>query len=607
MKTTFDHKTFLKSLTKRPGIYKMLDDKGEVLYVGKARQLKNRVASYFRKEVTSPKTQSLVQQIAKVEVIVTHTENEALLLENNLIKQLRPRYNILFRDDKSYPYILITTDQTYPRMSFYRGKKPHRGHCFGPYPSASIVRESISLLQKIFRLRQCDDSFFRNRTRPCLQYQIHRCTAPCVNFIDEAAYRENVRYAVMFLEGKNSEVIDEIILKMQQASEKRAYEQAATYRDQIVLLRKLQEKQSVMSRSEEVDVVVFLVKEKLICFQVLFIRGGHLSGQKSLFFTMPSYGEKNDLLVSLLTQYYLNHTREIPEKILIDLDFDESAWLEAVLTEQTGHKVKIQTHAKGIDARWLKLAITNATEAMSRQLAGKSRIERQFELLQDYFKLESRPKRIECFDVSHSAGESTVASCVVFNEKGPLKSDYRRFNIKGITGGDDYAALQQALSRRYSQLKLHDGKLPDILFIDGGKGQLHQAEIVLEELQVSGVLLVGIAKGEGRKPGLERLFVAGKKDSLHLTADSPLLHLIQQIRDEAHRFAITGQRGQLRHARTVSYLETIPGVGANRRRQLLQQLGGIQEVKNASVDQLAKVKGISSELAAKIYEFLHGS
>ncbi len=601
---TFDHKTFLKNLSKRPGIYKMLDEAGEILYVGKARQLKNRVASYFQQKGLSAKTKSLMALVAEIEVIVTHTENEALLLENNLIKQFKPRYNILFRDDKSYPYILIS-DETYPRMDFYRGKKPRSGHCFGPYPSAFVVRESISLLQKIFRIRQCEDSFFRNRTRPCLQYQIQRCTAPCVGLIDPDTYQQNVRYALMFLQGKNLEVIDELVLKMQQASKELAYEQAAMYRDQIALLRKLQEKQSVMGRSMEADVVTFLIKGALICFQIMFIRNGHLLGQKSLFLPMPRYGNTNEILNSLLAQYYLNNPSEIPEKIIVGLNIDESIWLQNALAEQAGHSVAIETHPRGLYARWLRLSLVNATEAMNHHLAGKSRIERQFELLQECFGFESQLKRIECFDISHTSGESTVASCVVFNEKGPIKGDYRRFNIKGITPGDDYAALKQALFRRYEQIKLHDEKLPDILFIDGGKGQLHQAEAVFEELQVSGVLLVGVAKGVGRKPGLETLFLSGKKQPLHLAEDSSVLHLIQQIRDEAHRFAITGHRGQLRHARKVSYLENIPGIGASRRRQLLQQLGGIQEVKNASVDQLASVKGISRELAIRIYEFFH--
>lgn len=599
--------TFLKNLTKRPGIYKMLSETGDVLYVGKARNLKSRVTSYFRAEGLSSKNQSLMSQVANVDVIVTHTENEALLLENNLIKEFKPRYNVLLRDDKSYPYIFISAHADYPRMDFYRGKKPLQGHCFGPYSSASAVRESISLLQKVFRIRQCEDSFFKSRTRPCLQYQIHRCTAPCVNFIDLPTYQQNVRLAILFLEGKNSEVIDDLVLKMQTAAEKLDYEQAGVYRDQIAMLRKLQEKQSVMSRSEEADVIVLKMSEKMICFQILFIRAGQLLGQKSLFLARPSYGDKAEILSSLLAQYYLEHPKEIPKKIILDAKVQDNVWLKEVLIEQSGHAVAIEMQPKGLHQRWLRLAAVNATEAMNRQLAGKGRIERQFEMFQEFFKLESQPKRLECFDISHTLGEATVASCVVFNEQGPLKSDYRRFNIKDITPGDDYAALRQALFRRYSQVKLHDGKLPDVLLIDGGKGQLHQAEIILEELQVSGVLLMGVAKGIGRKPGLETLFISGKKEGVHLLSDSPVLHLIQQIRDEAHRFAIIGHRGQRNKARMTSYLENIPGIGARRRRQLLQQLGGIQEVKNASIEQLSAVKGISVGLAEKIYAFLHES
>jgi excinuclease ABC subunit C len=597
--------TFLKNLTKRPGIYKMLNEAGDVLYVGKARNLKSRVTSYFRAEGLSSKIQSLMSQVASVDVIVTHTENEALLLENNLIKQLKPRYNVLLRDDKSYPYIFISDHTDYPRMDFYRGKKPLQGHCFGPYSSAWAVRESISLLQKVFRIRQCEDSFFRSRTRPCLQYQIHRCTAPCVNFIDPPTYQQNVRLAILFLEGKNTEVIDNLVSKMQIAAEKLDYEQARIYRDQIALLRRLQEKQSVMNQSEEADVVVLEMSEKIICFQVIFIRAGQLLGQKSLFVAKPEFGDKAEILSSLLAQYYLQHAKEIPKKIILGSKVQDDIWLRNVLIEQSGHAVAIEMQPKAMHQRWLRLAAVNAKEAMNRQLAGSGRIERQFGMFQECFKLESQPKRLECFDISHTLGEATVASCVVFNEKGPLKSDYRRFNIKDITPGDDYAALRQALFRRYSHIKLHDEKLPDVLLIDGGKGQLHQAEIILEELQVSGVLLIGVAKGLGRKPGLETLFISGKNVPLHLPSDSPVLHLIQQIRDEAHRFAITGHRGQRNKARTTSYLENIPGIGANRRRQLLQQLGGIQEVKNASIEQLSAVKGISPALAEKIYAFLH--
>jgi excinuclease ABC subunit C len=600
---TFDPNTFLKTLSQNPGIYKMLNMAGEVLYVGKARQLKNRVASYFRTQKLSPKVKSLVKHIANIEVILTHTENEALLLENNLIKQLKPQYNILLRDDKSYPYILITGDKNYPRMDFYRGRKPSSGHCFGPYPSASVVRESMSLLQKIFRLRQCEESFFRNRTRPCLQYQIHRCTAPCVGLIDVKTYQQDVRHAIMFLEGKNSEMIDELVLKMQTASTKLKYEEATKYRDQISMLRKLQEKQSVMSKDENVDVIAFIASNKIACFQLLFIRNGCLLGQKSLFLSLPPYEEPHEILSSLLAQYYLHHIGELPKKIILANKINEKSWLENALSEQAGYTVKISTHPKGIDIRWLRLAAANATEAINHQLACKSRIENQFSALQEYFSLESEPKRIECFDVSHTFGEATVASCVVFNEHGPLKSDYRRFNIKDITPGDDYAGLRQALLRRYSKIKLQDEKIPDIIFIDGGKGQLHQAESVMEELQISGILLLGVAKGPSRKAGLETLFLSGKKGAFHLASDSPILHLIQQIRDEAHRFAITGHRGQRNKARKTSYLENIPGVGATRRRVLLQQLGGMQEVKNASIDQLANVKGISIALAEKIYHF----
>jgi excinuclease ABC, C subunit len=509
----FNHKPLINSLTQRPGIYKMLNEAGEVLYVGKARNLKNRVASYFRQEGASLKVKSLVEQIAAIEVIVTHTENEALLLENNLIKQLKPRYNILLRDDKSYPYIFIESTHTYPRMAFFRGKKPRQGHCFGPYPSASVVRESIRLLQKIFRIRQCDESFFRHRTRPCLQYQMNRCTAPCVGLIDAPTYQQSIRHAILFLQGKSAQVIDEIRLKMQDAVAKLAYEKAAMYRDQMILLRQLQEKQAVMGKSMDADVAFFLFGEKWLCFQLLFIRGGHLLGQKSLFLPVVCEQAEQDLLSSLLAQYYLQESQAIPKKIILNMPLKERDWLASVLTEQAGYTVSLVQHARGHYKDWLHLAQTNAEEAMNRQLAGKSRIARQLALLKDSLGLEREPKRIDCFDVSHHMGECTVASCVVFTEKGPLKSHYRRFNIKGITLGDDYAAMQQALLRRYGQNQSAEPDRPDIILIDGGKGQLRQAEIALESLQISGVCLVGVAKGLGRKPGLETLFILGKKKS----------------------------------------------------------------------------------------------
>lgn len=559
-------KTFLKTLPKRPGIYKMLGNNNDVLYIGKARDLKNRVSNYFRQEGLSLKIQSLMSQVAHIEFIITHTESEALLLENNLIKEYKPRYNVLLRDDKSYPYIFISAHADFPRMDFYRGKKPLKGHCFGPYPSASAVRESISLLQKVFRIRQCEDSFFKSRTRPCLQYQILRCTAPCVNLIDVSSYQQNVHHAIMFLEGKNAEVIDDLVEKMQLAADNLDYEQASKYRDQIAMLRKLHEKQSVMSCDEEADVVALMLSEKLLCLQILFIRKGQLLSQKNLILSRPAYSEKKEILGSLIQQYYLAHAKEIPHQIIVDSELEDKFLLQEVLGKQAAHAVRIETQAKKLHQRWLRLAKVNATEAMNRQLSSRTRIENQFHLLQEFFKLESPPKRIECFDVSHTAGEATVASCVVFNEQGPVKSDYRRFNIKDITLSDDYAALKQVLLRRYSQLKLQDEKLPDVILIDGGKGQLHQAEMVFEELQVSGICLASVAKGLGRKPGLETIFMANRKEGIHLPNDSPVLHLIQQIRDEAHRFAITGHRGQRNKVRQTSYLEHIPGVGSNRRR-----------------------------------------
>ena len=605
--TQFDSKAFLQSLTSRPGVYRMLDAEGEVIYVGKAKNLKRRVSSYFQRQGLSAKTQALVSNIHAIEVTVTHTENEALLLENNLIKALRPRYNILLRDDKSYPYLYLS-DDPFPRLGFHRGKRGKRGRYFGPYPSASSVRESLNLLQRLFPVRQCEEHFYRNRSRPCLQYQIKRCSAPCVGLVSQQDYAEDVRHAVMFLEGDDNAIIDELIKRMEQASAALEFEQAARYRDQIANLRRMQEKQYVMGGGGDLDVVAARARSGIGCIQVFFIRGGRNLGNKSYFPAHTTESSEADLLQAFLPQYYLAEGRSgssIPAEIILSAEPDEQELLQQVMSEKAGRKVTLSAKLRGERARWLELAVTNAEQALSSRLVAKANIYARFVALQEAFELEEVPQRIECFDISHTMGEATVASCVVFDTNGALKSDYRRFNIEGITPGDDYAAMRQALTRRFKRLKEGEGKFPDILLIDGGKGQLRQAEEVLEELQVIGVLLIGVAKGVERRPGLEQLILSGQVQPTILPADSPALHLIQQVRDEAHRFAITGHRQRRAKARRSSILEGIPGLGPKRRQLLLKQFGGLQEVARAGVDDLAKIKGISRNLAQSIYDVFH--
>jgi excinuclease ABC subunit C len=601
MPTPFDADTFLKNLTTLPGVYRMLDAKGQVLYVGKARNLKRRVSSYFRNQ-NSAKIHSLIQHTQAIEVTVTHTETEALLLESNLIKKLKPRYNVLLRDDKGYPYIYMSGGD-FPRLTLHRGAKQNTGHYFGPYPSAGAVRETLSLLQKIFRLRQCDDSFFQNRSRPCLQYQIKRCTAPCTGLIDQSHYQQDVRHATLFLEGKSGEVIDELVQRMETASAELDFEAAASYRDQIVQLRKIQERQYVTGKQGDLDVIACTVRENSACVQVFFFRDGRLLGNKHFFPTIPEDTSPPQVLSAFLTQYYLN--RPIPNEILVNQALPETALLTAALGERAGRRVLLSAQVRGERTRWLAMAEHNAELALQAQLAGQVGMRRRFEALQDALGLDAEPTRLECFDVSHTQGEATVASCVVFNGEGPVKSDYRRYNITDVTPGDDYGAMRQALNRRYTRLRTEDGKVPDILFVDGGKGQVRQARQVLEELQLVDVTLVGVAKGTDRKVGLEVLYLSEDNRPIILSADSPALHLIQQIRDEAHRFAITGHRKRRAKARNTSVLEHIPGIGHKRRRSLLKQFGGLKQLARAGVEDIARIEGISQELAQRIYDRFH--
>jgi len=604
----FDSKAFLKTLTARPGVYRMYDAAGEILYVGKARNLKKRVASYFLRGDHSVKTQALVAQIQRIEVTVTHTEGEALLLENNLIKALQPRYNILLRDDKGYPYIHLS-DDAFPRLSFYRGKRGGRGRYFGPYPSSNAVRESLNLMQKLFPVRQCDNTFYSNRSRACLQYQIKRCSGPCVGLVTPERYQEHVRHAVMFLEGKSSEVIDALARRMEAAAAKLDFETAAMYRDQIANLRRVQERQYVSGNAgADCDVIAVATAAGAACVQVFFIRGGHNLGNKTFYPRNAAGAEPAELLGAFLPQHYLGDAqgeRPIPAEILLGQSLDEEEALAEVLSQQAGRRVTLSSRLRGERARWVEMARNNAAHALAAHLASKAHLLGRFEALQEALHLEAMPQRVECFDISHTMGERTVASCVVFDWEGPVKSDYRRYNIEDITPGDDYAAMHQALTRRFRRLQEGEGKAPDILLIDGGAGQVRQAHDVLEELAVSGVLVVGVAKGPTRKAGLEQLVLSGGEAPTILPPESPALHLIQQVRDEAHRFAITGHRQRRARARRTSSLEDIPGLGPKRRQQLLRQFGGLQEVARAGVEDLSKVHGISRQLAQRIYDALH--
>lgn len=601
----FDAKRFLAGLPANPGIYQMLDEKSQILYVGKAKNLKNRVSSYFRARGLNNKTLALVAKIANIQVTVTATEADALILEQNLIKQQRPPYNILLRDDKSYPYIVLSK-HAYPRLSFFRGRpKPELGHFYGPYPSAGAVRESLNLLQKVFRVRQCEDSYFNNRSRPCLQYQIKRCRAPCVNYLNEEAYAEDVRHTQLFLSGQSQQLMTELSEKMEAASAALEFEQAALLRDQIQALQSVQQQQYMEAGQANVDVIALAEKAGKTCVHIIFVRDGRVLGSKSFFPGLALEDTAAERLQAFVSQYYLASERQICKDIIINQTLPEQALLEQVLAQRLGSKVSFSQQVRGHRAQWLKLAQTTAEQNLALQLASNENQHKRLFALQQALQLEALPRRMECFDISHSHGERTVASCVVFDQNGPLKSDYRRFNIDGITAGDDYAAMHQALSRRYKRVKEQDGIQPDILLIDGGKGQVSQAVAVMQELQLDDVLIIGVAKGEGRKAGLEKLILPAFGRVLDLEATDPALHLVQHIRDEAHRFAITGHKNRRDKARKTSVLESIPGIGAKRRRDLLNHFGGLQGVKKASVEEIMKVPSINVTLAHSIYDALH--
>ncbi|QUN07366.1 excinuclease ABC subunit UvrC [Shewanella yunxiaonensis] len=609
MPQSFNATMFLKNLTSSPGVYRMYDVSGTVIYVGKAKDLKKRVSSYFRKNLPNIKTQALVSHIANIDVTLTHSETEALILENDYIKRYQPRYNVLLRDDKSYPFIFLSQHQ-HPRLAYHRGPQREKGQYFGPYPNGGAVRESLHLMQKLFPIRQCDDLYYKARSRPCLQYQLKRCSAPCVGKVSDDEYQEQVKLATLFLKGKDQQVIASLVAKMEQAATEQRYEAAAQFRDQIMALRRVAEQQQVSSSHGNLDVIGVHYGSGIACFHLLFIREGKIFGSRSYYPTVPAETELAEVLRAFMLQFYLNTEvhRALPQEILISEPYEELEELTSVLFEALGKKVVVKTSVRGDRAGYLRLAQTNATNAVNTKLSHRNTVEQRFLLLEETLELSKSIARMECFDISHTMGESTVASCVVFNREGPQKSEYRHYNIKGITPGDDYAAMKQALERRFDKIT-DDSRIPDIVFIDGGLGQLRMAQEVVNQ-KFNGhdnpPLLIGVAKGESRKPGLETLIFGDSEESFSLPDDSEALHLIQHIRDESHRFAITGHRNRRQKTRNTSSLESIPGVGPKRRKALLQYLGGLQEVKGASVSELAKVPGISPEMAQTIHDALRG-
>ncbi len=610
--TAFDSTEFLKNVSTLAGVYRMFDVQQKLLYVGKAKNLKNRLASYFRKTGLSIKTQALVSKIHQVEVTLTHTESEALLLESNLIKEHQPPYNILLRDDKSYPYIYVSDQDAYPQIVVHRGAKRRKGRYLGPFPSAGAVRDSLQFIHKLFKIRQCEDSYFKNRSRPCLQYQIKRCTAPCVGYISEKHYRSDINHALLFLEGKSTRLIEDLVAQMGAASEKLDFEKAAQYRDQIRMLQKVVEKQYISGDDRDVDIVACYSNGPQACVQVFFIREGRNLGNRSYYPRLPEAMSEQEVLGAFVSQYYLQQqgAQQQTREIILSHALEDMQTMQQTISEHLGHKIRLTSQVRSDRARWVKMAMTNAETALKARMNSRAGTLKRFEALQKVLQLDEMPTRLECFDISHTMGEATVASCVVFTLEGAFKQDYRRFNIEGIEPGDDYAAMRQAIQRRYSRLKKAEkaneggNKMPDILFIDGGKGQLRQAVEVMDQLQIDEILLIGVAKGEGRKAGLEKLVFSDGRKALYLPEDSIAFHLILNVRDEAHRFAISGHRAKREKARRTSPLEAISGLGPKRRQNLIRHFGGLQGIKQAGVEDLTKVPGISRNLAQIIYDVL---
>ncbi|MGE8599319.1 excinuclease ABC subunit UvrC [Acinetobacter calcoaceticus] len=586
----------LANMTQLPGVYKMLGKEGELLYVGKAKNLKNRVSSYFVKTIEHPKTQALVARIYNIETLVTRSETEALLLEQNLIKQHRPPYNIMLRDDKSYVYIFVSSDKPYPRLASGRGKGKHQiGKFFGPYPSAYSARDTLIVLQKLFNVRQCENSYFSQRKRPCLQYQIKRCSAPCVGLISPEDYKEDVNNSIRFLQGDTKELNQELIAKMEQAAAELEFEKAVFYRDRLSLLREVQAQQAVFKVKGEADILAIAYQAGVTCVQIMYVRNGRMLGGKSYFPDMLG-DDLGQMLSDFMANFYFQVADEVPNELIVNIALPDHKELEEALAQQFGKKVQIKSSVRETRAEWLELAEMNVQHAIKGQLSNHLELNERFHQLEQVI---GRPvDRIECFDISHTMGEAPIASCVVFDQGGARKRDYRQFAIQDITGGDDYAAMRQALTRRYKK-----AILPDLLLIDGGKGQLHMAMDVMQELGLD-AFMVGVSKGEGRKPGLETLhFTDGTK--IQLPEDNKALHLIQQVRDEAHRFAITKHRAKRDKRRSTSVLEAIPGLGPKRRRDLLTHFGGIQGVLKASEKELTLVPGFGEMMARTIYKILH--
>lgn len=586
----------LANMTQLPGVYKMLGKEGELLYVGKAKNLKNRVSSYFVKTIEHPKTQALVARIYNIETLVTRSETEALLLEQNLIKQHRPPYNIMLRDDKSYVYIFVSSDKPYPRLASGRGKGKHQiGKFFGPYPSAYSARDTLLVLQKLFNVRQCENSYFSQRKRPCLQYQIKRCSAPCVGLISPEDYKEDVNNSIRFLQGDTKELNQELIAKMEQAAAELEFEKAVFYRDRLSLLREVQAQQAVFKVKGEADILAIAYQAGVTCVQIMYVRNGRMLGGKSYFPDMLG-DDLGQMLSDFMANFYFQVADEVPNELIVNIALPDHKELEEALAQQFGKKVQIKSSVRETRAEWLELAEMNVQHAIKGQLSNHLELNERFHQLEQ---VVGRPvDRIECFDISHTMGEAPIASCVVFDQGGARKRDYRQFAIQDITGGDDYAAMRQALTRRYKK-----AILPDLLLIDGGKGQLHMAMDVMQELGLD-AFMVGVSKGEGRKPGLETLhFTDGTK--IQLPEDNKALHLIQQVRDEAHRFAITKHRAKRDKRRSTSVLEAIPGLGPKRRRDLLTHFGGIQGVLKASEKELTLVPGFGEMMARTIYKILH--
>lgn len=606
MTNKFDPQVFLKILSTSPGVYQMLDVQGEIIYIGKAKNLNKRVSSYFLKKSEHSKTTHMVSKIFDIKIIVTETEVEALLLECNLIKKHKPRYNILLRDDKNYPYILVEQSHDFPRLNFYRGARKVKGKLFGPFPNVAAVKETLEFLQKIFKLRSCSDIFFKNRSRPCLQYQIKRCKAPCVAYISKQDYQKDLTMALDFLKGNSDDLLRQLEKNMIEASNRCEFEQAANYRDQIQNLRSVQTSQTISNQGGSADVIAGVMRENNCSVVLMMVRQGQVVGSHSFYPKLPNHDEASSIenvLEAFISQYYLNQNTNLPPEIIANANVSQVLIDAISLKEKT--KCVLNNSNRGLKAKWLKLAEQNAETSLNNHLSSKASFKARYQALKEVLKLDVAPQTMECFDISHTGGELTVASCVVFDSLGPKKSDYRKFNIEGITGGDDYAAMDQALTRRYKRLLKENKPLPDLLIIDGGKGQVNIAKKVMAKLDLKNLKIIGVAKGVSRKPGLETIIVAFDGRELNIDSDSPALHLIQYIRDESHRFAIINHRHKRETKTVTSVLEDIDGVGKKRRQALLKRFGGIQNLKVASIDEIKKVPGINLSLANKIHQYFH--